>query len=168
MSIVLCGYQNCGKTTVGRLLAEMCDWEFIDTDDLIRAAIPENKDVWAIYQAQGEKAFRGLEYSALQSIIPAEKQLIATGGGTLASQKSLETLKQCGKLIYLKCEPAVLFSRMLAQKEWPAFIDAENPEESFYAHYDTRATLYERECDIEIDVSHKTLQDIGLTLKETL
>jgi gluconokinase len=33
MVIVLMGVAGCGKTTVGKLLSDLLDWQFIDADD---------------------------------------------------------------------------------------------------------------------------------------
>src|SRR5512146_1168242 len=36
--LILVGFMGCGKSTVGRLLAQRLDWPFVDLDDQIEAA----------------------------------------------------------------------------------------------------------------------------------
>ena len=43
MKVVLIGYMGSGKTTVGKLLAEEINVEFIDLDDYIEARLNENQ-----------------------------------------------------------------------------------------------------------------------------
>ena len=38
MKIVLCGFMGCGKSSIGRRLAGLLNWEFIDMDAFIEHA----------------------------------------------------------------------------------------------------------------------------------
>ena len=58
-NIIFTGFMGTGKTTVGKMLAQKLDREFIDTDQLIEErqglTIPE------IFDQLGEAAFRKME-----------------------------------------------------------------------------------------------------------
>ena len=59
MTVFLCGFMGCGKTTVGRLAAKKLGCGFCDTDDLIvedqKMSIPD------IFAEKGEPYFRQVE-----------------------------------------------------------------------------------------------------------
>ena len=64
--IALAGFMGCGKTTVGRLLAERLGWRFVDLDTRIveRAQAP----IVEIFRLRGEPAFRRIESEVLENI----------------------------------------------------------------------------------------------------
>ena len=63
----LVGFMGCGKTTVGRLLADQLKWDFVDLDDEIeREAEAKIVDIFDNF---GEAAFRSMERKALNKQI---------------------------------------------------------------------------------------------------
>ena len=111
MSIVLIGYRGCGKSTVGRKLADRLWQKFVDSDDLIvRKA---GKSIREIFEQQGEAAFRDLETQVVRELAAVPDQVVALGGGALQREENRQALKAGGhKLIYLRCEPEELFRRI--------------------------------------------------------
>lgn len=78
-SIFLVGFMGCGKTTVGRELAERLGWSFVDLDEEI--AESEGRLIPEIFADGGEKAFRVAERHALEQAVSSTAAVIATGGG---------------------------------------------------------------------------------------
>ena len=64
-SIFLIGFSGTGKTSVGKLVAEALDWEYIDLDKKIE--LEQKKLITQIFEDDGEPYFRQLEAEALQS-----------------------------------------------------------------------------------------------------
>ncbi len=85
-SIYLVGFMGCGKTTVGRLLAERLGWSFIDLDDLIVEA--EGRRIPEIFAEGGEAAFRTAERQALSGAVSATHTVVATGGGLFSDSRN--------------------------------------------------------------------------------
>ena len=56
--VTLIGYRGCGKTVVGRQLAERLGWRFIDTDDVIEQQAGQT--IREIFQAEGEPGWAAL------------------------------------------------------------------------------------------------------------
>ncbi len=113
MSIVLIGYRGCGKTTIGRKLADRLWQPFIDTDELIvRKA---GKSIRDIFEQDGEAAFRDLESAVVREVARLEDHVISLGGGAAGRAENREALREAGhRIIYLRCDAAVLHARIHA------------------------------------------------------
>ncbi len=99
-NIVLVGMPGCGKTTLGKALAQRLGLQFIDSDEVIvrreRAPIPD------IFARRGEAGFRDAESAAiLQEVAPLGGYVVATGGGAILREENVFRLKQNGRLLFL-------------------------------------------------------------------
>lgn len=98
-SIVLIGMPGSGKTTVGKLVAEMLGRQFIDLDEEIERSagicIPE------IFARQGEEAFRRLESELAQLFGSRTGIVLATGGGVVKDAQNYNRLAQNGRIFWL-------------------------------------------------------------------
>ncbi|MBM6924978.1 shikimate kinase [Pseudoflavonifractor phocaeensis] len=97
-NIVLIGMPGCGKTAVGRILAQLLDLPLVDTDELVEraagATIPE------IFAAEGELAFRDRETAAARQAAGLEGTVIATGGGMVLRPENMEALGATGVIFF--------------------------------------------------------------------
>lgn len=98
-NIVLIGMPSCGKTTVGRLLAEKLERPFIDTDAQIIAetgfSIPE------LFDKVGEEGFRKIEAEVIRELAGRQGVVIATGGGSILHSENVARLKENGWICFL-------------------------------------------------------------------
>ncbi|WP_066622101.1 chorismate mutase [Clostridium magnum] len=97
-NIVLIGMPGCGKTTIGKIIAEKLNRKFIDIDEYIEktnnATIPE------IFK-NGEKHFRMLESKAVEELSKETNAILATGGGVIKNQENIEKLAKNGLIIFV-------------------------------------------------------------------
>ena len=77
--IALIGFMGCGKSTIGRLLAEALGYRFVDADGLIERG--RGRTIREIFAVEGEPEFRRLESEALASLAQQEGLVVAAGGG---------------------------------------------------------------------------------------
>ena len=99
-NIVLIGMPGCGKSTVGKILAEELQREFIDTDELIvKKAGMEIPEIFAKF---GEEYFRNLETEVLKEVGVLGGKIIATGGGVIKNERNYFPLKQNAKIFWIK------------------------------------------------------------------
>ena len=99
-NIVLVGMPGCGKSTLGRMLAERLDMEFIDSDEVIVRR--DGRPIPEIFASEGESVFRDLESAAIrEEIAPRGGCVVATGGGAVLRGENVSRLKQNGILIFL-------------------------------------------------------------------
>lgn len=166
MRIVLIGFKNCGKTSVGKLIAEKTNTKFIDTDDLIelecRYDAQEKKplSVRQIYHDKGQLFFRDLEKKMISRLDRGQDNIIATGGGSILDHDNVAHLKTLGPLIYLYASFPTLLTRLRSQPV-PAFLDADQPEKHLAALYEQRSHLYKAAADIEISTEEKSLLTVA-------
>jgi shikimate kinase len=113
--ICLIGMPGSGKTTLGKEIASIFDYEFIDMDSLIKKET--GLKISQIFLDKGEEYFRTLETSILEKIILNDKKIIiSTGGGViLRNQKILKKTYN----IYLECNANTLVKRLSSSKERP-------------------------------------------------
>ena len=103
---VLIGMPGCGKSTVGRYLAQITGKRFVDSDNVImqRCGIT----IPAIFQDHGEDYFRSLESSVLEEFGKESGLVIATGGGCVLRKENYCHLHRNGRIIWLKRDIAHL------------------------------------------------------------
>lgn len=105
-NIVLCGMPSCGKTTIGKALAERCGRRFADTDELV--VMQAGMDIPDIFSREGEAGFRARETAAIESIAAEQGLVIATGGGAVLSERNLRLLRHNGLVCLLERSPELL------------------------------------------------------------
>ena len=99
-NIVLVGMPGCGKSAVGRKLAQKTGLRFVDMDEeicrLAGISIPE------IFAKQGEEAFRALETQIAAKLGKESGLVIATGGGCVTRAENEPLLRQNGTVFWLR------------------------------------------------------------------
>lgn len=112
--IFLIGFMGSGKSTVGALLAERLDLPFIDSDREIEKAA--GKSIAAIFEQDGEAAFRTLEMNFIRGLESEQQAVIAVGGGLPTLDGALERMHQSGLVIYLNTSLLTLLKRLKEEK----------------------------------------------------
>lgn len=98
-SIVLIGLPGCGKTTLGRMLAERISLSFFDSDEEIERLT--GKTVSEIFAEEGESGFRKTETAVLKHLLDRENTVIATGGGIVECKENIRELKKRAVVVYI-------------------------------------------------------------------
>ncbi|MEN9641948.1 MAG: 3-dehydroquinate synthase [Planctomycetota bacterium] len=117
--VVLIGLRGSGKTTLGRLLSQRLDSQFIDLDD-VTVAGSGHASVTAMFRSVGEPAFRAAECAALEHVLASASPsgtVIALGGGTPTAPQAralLESARAAGtvRIILLEAPPETLGARL--------------------------------------------------------
>lgn len=146
-NIVLIGMAGCGKTSVGRILADMLSRPFYDTDEIVEKT--EKMTIPELFQKFGESGFREKERKAVESITGVTGSIISAGGGTVMDESNLRNLRRNGRLVNIIRNPA-----QLATEGRPLSKSREEAEKLFI----TRQPVYESCSEISI-LNSATLQD---------
>ena len=149
-NIALIGMPGCGKSTVGRLLAEKLGRPFIDIDGQIEAAA--GKKIPQIFAEDGEETFRQLETRVLAEEAKKSGLVLATGGGAVTRPENLDLLRQNSLIVYMKRELSDLITdgRPLSQGV------------GIQALAEKRLPLYEAWSDYAVQVEAKPEQTAAL------
>jgi shikimate kinase len=118
MRIALIGFMGSGKTTVGRKLASLLDFSFLDLDEEIerelKMSIPD------IFDRYGEGFFRSVEKSICMKLLSKYDNLIlSTGGGLPSYNDNMGMLNQKAITVYLKQDFDVLWNRISSDRNRP-------------------------------------------------
>lgn len=115
MRIYLIGFMGCGKTTLGKELALLLNYTFIDLDELIEESL--NMPVKEIFSTKGEDKFRILEKECLHHTVTKNDIVIATGGGAPCFFDNMDFINLHGNSVYLKMDPFDLRNRLTDNSE---------------------------------------------------
>lgn len=107
--VFLIGARGCGKTTVGRAVAEALDYVFIDTDHYIQQA--SGQTISEIVAIEGWSEFRTREVAALRAVT-AQNSVIATGGGIVLDDSNQHYMREQGIVIWLHAPAEALATRL--------------------------------------------------------
>jgi shikimate kinase len=99
-SIFLIGMMGAGKSTVGRLLAASCGFEFIDCDRELEQRA--GTSIANMFELEGETGFRHREYQLLEELTQRPHVILATGGGAVLSAENRQLLRSRGLVIHLQ------------------------------------------------------------------
>jgi len=102
-NIALIGMPGCGKSTVGRCLAELMRREFHDTDEIVDSGA--GMSIERIFIEHGEAAFRDMEEAALREVSKKCGCVIATGGGVVTREANRRLLRQNSVIVFLDRPP---------------------------------------------------------------
>jgi shikimate kinase len=140
--IYLVGFMGCGKSTVGRALAEELGWRFVDLDADIEKA--EGCSIAEIFESRGEPAFRLVESAALRSAVRkvecGQPHVVALGGGAFLQENNATLLADKGISIWLDCSFELAQRRVEGDASRPL---AKDPSK-FRALYEERRPGYAR------------------------
>lgn len=120
MKIFLVGFMGCGKSYIGKKLAQMLGFQFVDVDSVIEntEVLPESMGkvtIAKIFDLKGEPYFRQLESDRLRGLDKWNDIVIATGGGAACFHHNMQWMNEHGITVYLKTPPELLAARLKSE-----------------------------------------------------
>jgi shikimate kinase len=157
--IFLIGFMGCGKSTLGRLLADAIGYQFVDTDQLIEEKC--GSSVAQIFAEKGENAFRRLERETLENLVKQQRIVVATGGGMACSQQNIETMNAAGTTIYLQASVENLADWLKVERKKRPLIAQLSDEQlcKYVAETLTEREKFYRQATITIQVDQNYTTD---------
>ena len=170
MNIVLLGYMGCGKSTIGRRLAERLKLRFFDLDELIEEQ--EGQQISELFASKGELYFRKTEAEVLRSFIAENDNFVlALGGGTPCYANNMDfLLEQHLKTVYLKAQLKTLVERLRDQKEQRPLISSFDESEltEFIAKHLFERRYYYEKAGIHYSVEAQGIKQSVTALEQQL
>ena len=147
--IFLVGPRACGKTTIGRLLAQRLALPFIDTDQRIEQSVGcSTSDIFAHY---GEQAFRNAETNMLIELSREQGSIVSTGGGLVLRDVNREIMRNTGVIVLLD-RPLEEIMGDIKLNRRPLL--AQKGLGEVERLYHERIELYRKAADATLDNSH--------------
>ena len=143
LNISLCGMMGSGKSTIGKILANKLDYNFIDVDKIIE--IDAGKTIKKIFEEDGEQYFRDLEEKITINILELKETIVSLGGGAIINKNIRDSIKKNSYNIYLNVDIDILTKRLQNSKTRPLIykknlkkelINLKNIREKFYQKAD--------------------------------
>lgn len=158
MNLALFGFMGVGKSEVGRILAERLGLDFTDLDDAI--AERAGKTIAAIFEEDGEEAFREYERREAREVSARDGQVIACGGGTVLNEESLRNLRRSSVMILLTADPETILDRVAEDGSRPLLhvVDRRSRIRDLLA---ARRSRYLRAADLVVDTSRRTPEQVA-------
>ena len=151
--VFLIGFMGAGKTTVGRVLARIMGWDFVDLDEEIVGA--EHRSIPQIFAREGEAYFRRREAELLAALRGRTRMVVACGGGTYAHEENRRLIDGMGRSVWIRLPLEVALRRCAGGASRPLLKDESQAE----ALYRLRLPCYQ-EAALQVDAA-------GLSAEET-
>lgn len=146
-NLILIGMMGSGKSTIGQLLAEKLERDFLDTDQLVEELAKQT--IAEIITTEGEDRFRRLESQVVLQIASQIDKVIATGGGVVLKPENISRLSKTGMIIFLKASPDVIYERLREDTKRP-LLKVTNPLMRIEEIWNERLSLYQTAARLEI------------------
>ncbi len=161
MNLYLIGMMGCGKSTLGRQLAERNRLIFVDLDEEVEHYA--HMSVSEIFEKYGEEQFRKLEHDALCEVSVGIGLVVALGGGVPMFENNREVLARTGKCVFIDRSKSDIMSD-IDVKDRPLIKDG-----GFEKLYDDRLATYVNTADFlvkndDIEGSLQELTEIATNL----
>ena len=114
--IILTGVKHSGKSSLGTILAEKINYQFIDVDTIIEKI--SKQSCRELYTQKGKSGFQAVELEACQEIYTkyykqSHNLVIATGGGICNNPNAFKLLQPYGIVLYLKVPEETACTRII-------------------------------------------------------
>jgi len=163
MTLILVGYMGSGKSSVGKELSKVLNYDFVDFDTYIEERV--GMKISDIFKTKGEIFFRKQESLFLKDVIKKRHAIVALGGGTPCYGENLNVIKEeeNSKMIYLKSSIPNLAERLYLEKsERPLISHLKTKDdllEFIGKHVFERAPIYEQ-SDITIKTDSLSIDNV--------
>ncbi|MCI0432403.1 MAG: shikimate kinase [Gemmatimonadetes bacterium] len=154
---------GAGKSTIGRRLAEVLGWRFVDLDQEIERRT--GRSVPEIFQSVGETGFRSVEGEAAREALESTEVVIAPGGGWAAQPRALEGLPADSRTVWLRVSAREAVRRVVGDPVIRPLLEEPDPVAAAERLIHDREPAY-RKSDIIVDVDGRDPTDIVDEIRE--
>jgi len=165
-NIALIGSTGAGKTTVGKHLANLRGWSFVDTDAEVERRTGDTVD--KIFKRDGEAKFRQWEQLCIEeNVSHHNKTIFAVGAGALSSSRSKKTLCVNARIIWLWSNPQTCAERLLNAGNRP-MLGERDRKMAISKLLEHRIDDYAACADGVIDTARRTPMEIAQRIQDEI
>ena len=143
-NIYLTGIMSCGKSTLGKMLAESTGKKFVDADEYVVEIAGESiPDMFA----KGEEYFRERETQAMKQLAQMRDLVVAAGGGAVTRRINCDLMRSSGVVVYINRSVDSIIKDVDCSKR-PLLAEGAEKLRSIFA---ARKSMYERCAHFIVD-----------------
>jgi shikimate kinase len=155
--LALSGFMGSGKSAVGRRVARLLGWRFLDLDQEIERRL--GTTIQRLFRTAGEPGFREAESEVLASVLreTADATLVlALGGGTVTIPGAAEAVRRSGVIVFLDLDPGSAWERVRGSGRPLA-----TSRDAFVALAVERGPVYRSTADAVVTVAGRSEQELA-------
>ncbi len=160
--IILTGYRATGKSSIGKILADMLGFGFIDTDETIEKR--QGESITEMVGRGGWDLFRRKEENLLLELVRSRNKVIASGGGSVMHERAWSKLRQDALVVWLTADIKTICRRLAAdgdtEDQRPPLTEMGTMDEIAMV-LSQRQPLYEKSSDLTIDTEGKKPEEVA-------
>ena len=164
-NVFLVGMMAVGKSTVGRIVAELLNLSFHDTDRVIEDRA--GADISWIFDREGEEGFRDREEQVVDELTRMAGVVLATGGGAVLRASNRRHLSERGSVVYLHSVPEIIAARVRTDRHRP-LLRVDDVEGRIETLCRTRDPLYRCVAHLVVEVDSRPPQPIATDVVSAL
>ena len=162
---ILVGLPGTGKTTAGRCLAERLGVAFADSDDLVEQRV--GRGVGAIFEWDGEAAFRVTEAEVIAAALADFHGVLALGGGAVLTARTRAALtRSSAPVVLLRAQLSTLSARVGQAQDRPLLSD--DPPSRLAALAEERQLFYDIVATAVVDTDGRTVEGVAAYIDRAL
>jgi shikimate dehydrogenase len=146
-NLILIGMPGCGKSTIGKMIAEKLDMTLFDMDEYIE----DNIGPIACLFRKGESFFRDYESNTVKIAASNNNSIICTGGGVIKRKENMTFHANSGTIVFIDRPLDVIIedidhdSRPLLDGEKESVIMLYNERIDLYKKYSHAAVINDKD-----------------------
>jgi shikimate kinase len=126
-NLVFVGLMGAGKSAIGRLVAQMLEIPFVDSDHEIERV--SRMTIAELFEAYGEPEFRALEARVIKRLLKTGPRVLSTGGGAFMNEATRTMVLRSGLSVWLKADLEILWMRV-SKRDTRPLLKTANPKET--------------------------------------
>lgn len=163
--VVIIGMMGAGKTTLGRKMAQILNWDFIDSD--LEIEREQALSVQEIFATKGEAYFREKEKEKIAELLNRSVCILSVGGGAITNPETAEAIFSKSLCLWVNAPIEILAKRAGSQGTRP-LLNGKDAVEVLTERMEQRQHLYNR-AHIHVDgspgIDHVAQNAIGQVYK---
>lgn len=156
---------GAGKSTIGRVLADLLRKPFFDSDREIEEST--GADIPWIFDVEGEAGFRERESRMIDQLSQKQGIVLATGGGAVLAQVNRQWLSERGFVVYLRASINQQLERTGKDKNRP-LLQTDDPESRIRELMAQREPLYREVADVMVDTNRRNPRSVAQEINRQL
>jgi shikimate kinase len=157
--VFLVGPMGSGKTAVGRAVARLLGYGFVDSDAEIESRT--GVDIPFIFEKEGEPGFRLREREVVEELTRWRRTVVATGGGAVILEENRRHLAERGLVVYLQASIDQQVERTRHGRHRPLLTQADDPRTRLAELMQRREPLYRAVANLVVPTDGRRVQSVA-------